>query len=173
MSSDSLQLILGGVHEELGLGVHGHRNNFVCPLSYSSVLMETVDSISFEAFVALTEAGLGLIVDNTGGSGSTQVDLGAVKPVPVTLPVLHWSTELSAFGGNFGDSTLLHLACFTDGTAPILGIVEARSSPGGEGVLVVWYSLTPHFRFRVLTPFMHWGPTLFAAINAFPTFVPH
>ena len=51
--------------------------------------METVDSISFEAFVALTEAGLGLIVDNTGGSGSTQVDLGAVKPVPVTLPVLH------------------------------------------------------------------------------------
>ena len=56
--------------------------------------------------------------------------------------VLTWSTELSAFGGNFGDSTLLHLACFTDGTALILGIVEARSSPGGEGVLVVWYSLT-------------------------------
>jgi len=135
--------------------------------------METVDSISFQAFVALTVAGLGLVVDKTGGSGATQVDLGAVKPVPVTLPVLHWSTELAALGGNFGNSTLLHLAGFTDGTAPILGIIEARSSPGGEGVFVVWYSLTAHFSFRVLTPFMHWGPTLFAAINAFPTFVPH
>ena len=57
--------------------------------------------------------------------------------------VLTWSTELAAFRGNFGNSTLLHLAGFTDGTASILGIVEARSSPGGEGVLVVWYSLTP------------------------------
>ena len=54
--------------------------------------------------------------------------------------ILTWSTELAALRGNLGYSTLLHLGVFTDGTAPILGIVEARSSPGGEGVVVVWYS---------------------------------
>ena len=53
---------------------------------------------------------------------------------------LTWSTELAALRGSLGDSTLLHLGVFTDGTALILGIVEARSSPGGEGVFVVWYS---------------------------------
>ena len=48
---------------------------------------------------------------------------------------------MAALRGNLGDPTLLHLGVFTDGTAPILGVVEARSSPGGEGVSVVWYSL--------------------------------
>merc|ERR1712020_364621 len=135
--------------------------------------METVDSISFQAFVALTDPALFLVVDSAGGSRTAQVDLGAVEPVPVTLPVLHGSTELAALRGNFGYSTLLHLGVFTDGTAPILWIVEARSSPGGEGVLVVWYSLAAHFRFRVLTPFLHGGPTLLPAIDTSPTFFPH
>ena len=55
--------------------------------------------------------------------------------------ILTWSTELAALGGNLGDSALLHLGVFTDGTAPVLGVIEARSSPGGEGVFVVGNSL--------------------------------
>ena len=51
--------------------------------------METVDAISFKALIALTDAALLLAVDSTGGPGPAQVNLGAVEPVPVTLPVLH------------------------------------------------------------------------------------
>ena len=62
------------------------------------------------------------------------------RALETNFPVLTWSTKLAALRGNLWDSTLLHLGVFTDWTAPVLGIVEARSSPGGEGVSVVWYS---------------------------------
>ena len=66
-----------------------YRNNFVLALYHSSVQIETVDSISRQALLALTLPSLPLVVDNTGGPGAAQVDLDAVEPVPVTLPVLH------------------------------------------------------------------------------------
>ena len=71
------------------LYVYSYRNNFVFILSHSSILIEAVDPVSRQSFIAETLPGLPLVVDNTGRSGPAQVDLGAVEPVPVTLPVLH------------------------------------------------------------------------------------
>jgi len=134
--------------------------------------METVDSISNQAFIAKTFPRLLLGVDSAAGSGSAQVDLGAVKLVAVTAPVLHWTTELATLSSHLGDTTLLHVAIFTDGTAPVLGVVEAGGSRDGESVFVVWNSLAAVFSVGALAPFMHGEPTLFAAINTLAADLP-
>ena len=55
--------------------------------------------------------------------------------------ILTWTTEFAALSRHAGDAALLHIAVFTHGTAPVLGVVEAGGSRDGESVFVVWNSL--------------------------------
>ena len=183
-----------------------YRNNFVSILCQSSVLKETVDSISLEAFIALTGPSFLLVVDRAGCPGTTEVNLSAVKPVPVTLPVFHWR-KYFRIKLKIICSYLGHKTCHTwrqssrFRTASSVNSYRRDSSyPRGcrsKGLLrwrgCICSSVFPcnpekcsvnistckeggpsyHFRFRVLTPFMHRRSTLFSAVDTFPTFVPH